>query len=228
VLVTDIMLFLYKSIIMKFKLFLSIALLISYSSYSQWETSKQEFKSPGLKLLVANAKTVAILPYKANISYKKMPKGVTVENIKEEEKVASNQMQEGMYTYLLRKSKDYSVSFQDISRTNALLKKAGIYDNLDEVLADSICKVLGVDAVIKSTWTYEKTGSEAGAIISSLAFGVAKGVASGSLVLQLYGAKDGELAWRFYKEMNESAFSSASILMERMMRKVGRNFPFEK
>ena len=213
---------------MKFKLFLSIALLISLSSYSQWETSKQEFKSLGLKSLVYNAKTVAILPYKANISYKKMPKGVTVENIKEEEKVASTQMQEGMYTYLLRKSKDYSVSFQDIGRTNALLKKAGIYDNLDEVLADSICKVLGVDAVIKSTWTYEKTGSEAGAIISTLAFGVAKGVASGSLVLQLYGAKDGELAWRFYKEMNESAFSSASILMERMMRKVGRNFPFEK
>ena len=157
-----------------------------------------------------------------------MPKGVTVENIKEEEKVASIQMQEGMYTYLLRKSNDYSVSFQDVSRTNALLKKAGIFDNLDEVLADSICKVLGVDAVLKSTWTYEKTGSEAGAIISTLAFGVAKGVASGSLVLQLYGAKDGELAWRFYKEMNESAFSSASQLMERMMRKVGRNFPFEK
>jgi hypothetical protein len=213
---------------MKFKLFLSIALLISYSSYSQWESSKQEFKSPNLKMLLLTTKTVAILPYKANISYKKMPKGVTVENIKEEEKVASIQMQEGMYTYLLRKSNDYSVSFQDVSRTNALLKKAGIYDNLDEVLADSVCKVLGVDAIVKSTWTYEKTGSEAGAIISTLAFGVAKGVASGSLVLQLYGAKDGELAWRFYKEMNESAFSSASQLMERMMRKVGRNFPFEK
>jgi len=213
---------------MKFKLFLSIALLISYSSYSQWESSKQEFKSPNLKTLLLTTKTVAILPYKANISYKKMPKGVTVENIKEEEKVASIQMQEGMYTYLLRKSNDYSVSFQDVSRTNALLKKSGIYDNLDEVLADSVCKVLGVDAIVKSTWTYEKTGSEAGAIISTLAFGVAKGVASGSLVLQLYGAKDGELAWRFYKEMNESAFSSASQLMERMMRKVGRNFPFEK
>ena len=213
---------------MKFKLLLSIALIISLTSFSQWESSKQEYKSPNLKLLVANAKAVAILPYKANISYKKMPKGVTVENIKEEEKVASTQMQEGMYTYLLRKSSDYSVTFQDVSRTNALLKKAGIYDNLDEVLADSICKVLGVDAIIKSTWTYEKTGSEAGAIISTLAFGVAKGVASGSLVLQLYGAKDGELAWRFYKEMNESAFSGASQLMERMMRKVGRNFPFEK
>jgi hypothetical protein len=46
--------------------------------------------------------------------------------------------------------------------------------------------------------------------------------------MQIYGAKDGELAWRMSKEMNEGAFSSANELMERMMRKVGRVFPFEK
>jgi hypothetical protein len=28
--------------------------------------------------------------------------------------------------------------------------------------------------------------------------------------------------------MNETAFSNASAIMERMMRKVGRNFPLEK
>ena len=196
---------------MKTKLILILSLFVVKSSLAQIIGSKQEFVSPNLKTLVANTKTVAILPFKANISYKKMPKGVTLENIKEEERITSSQMQEGMYTYLLRKSSDYSVSFQDINRTNALLKKAGVFDNLDEVLADSICKILGVDA-----------------IISTLDFGVAKGVASGGLILQLYGAKDGELAWRFYKEMNESAFSNAGVLMERMMRKVGRNFPFEK
>ena len=152
---------------MKTKLILILSLFIVKSSLAQIIGSKQEFVSPNLKTLVANTKTVAILPFKANISYKKMPKGVTLENIKEEERITSSQMQEGMYTYLLRKSSDYSVSFQDINRTNALLKKAGVFDNLDEVLADSICKILGVDAIIKSTWTYEKTGSEAGALIST-------------------------------------------------------------
>ena len=209
--------------------FLVILFFLSVTtSNAQWEANKQEFKSPNLKSLIYNAKTVAILPFKANISYKKMPKGVSIENIKEEEKIASTSLQDGMYTYLLRKSNDYSVSFQDVGRTNALLKKAGIYDNIDEILADSICKVLNVDAIIKSNWTYEKTGSETAAIITALAFGVSKGVATGSLILQVYGAKDGDLAWRFYKEMNESAFSSANQLMERMMLKVGRNFPFKK
>lgn len=137
-------------------------------------------------------------------------------------------MQQGMLTYLLRKSDDYTVRFQDVDRTNALLKKAGVYDDIDAVLADTLCKILGVDAIIKSTWTYEKTGSEAGAIIMALAVGVNKNVGSGGLTLQIYGAKDGELAWRFYKEMNEQAWSNAGEMMERIMRKIGRNFPFEK
>lgn len=197
-------------------------------SNAQSETSKQEYKSSSLQELVENTKIVAILPFKANVTYKRMPKGATVESLKEEEAKLTTSLQDGMLTYLLRKSDNYTVKFQDVNRTNALLKKAGIYDDIDAVLADSVCKILGVDAIIKSTWNYEKTGSEAGAIVMALAVGVNKGVGSGALTLQLYGAKDGELAWRFYKEMNESAFSSASELMERMMRKVGRNFPFEK
>lgn len=215
---------------MKKTLFITLCSLFLFTTFAnaQWETSKQEFKSQSLGELVANAKIVAILPFKASVNYKRMPKGATAESLREEEKKLSTNMQEGMLTYLLRKSDDYTVKFQDVSRTNALLKKAGIYDDLDAVLADSICKVLGVDAIIKSNWAYEKTGSEAGAIVMALAVGVSKGTGSGALTLQLYGAKDGELAWRFYKEMNESAFSSASELMERMMRKVGRNFPFEK
>jgi hypothetical protein len=181
-----------------------------------------------LSELVSTAKTVAILPFKAKISYKRMPKGTTVESVKEEEKALTTTMQQGMLTYLLRKSDDYTVKFQDVDRTNALLKKAGVYEDIDAVLADSLCKILGVDAVIKSTWTYEKTGSEAGAIVMALAVGVNKNVGSGGLTLQIYGAKDGELAWRFYKEMNESAWSNANEMMERIMRKIGRNFPFEK
>jgi hypothetical protein len=95
-------------------------------------------------------------------------------------------------------------------------------------MADSLCSVLKVDAVIKCNWSYAKTGSEAGAIASAMLLGVGKGTGSGQLVMQINGAKDGELAWRMSKEMNEGAFSSANELMERMMRKVGRVFPFEK
>jgi hypothetical protein len=178
--------------------------------------------------MLYTAKSVAILPFKVSISYKRMPKNVTLDQIKENEKAESSQMQEGMYTYLLRKSKDYTVSFQEVDRTNALLKKAGIFENVDEVMADSLCKLLGVDAVIKSSWSYQKTGSEGAAIATAVLFGVATNTGSGQLVMQINRAKDGGMMWRMAKEMNEGAFSSANLLMERMMRKVGRVFPFEK
>lgn len=203
-------------------------LFLATFSFSQFESGKQIYSSPGLKNLLYTAKTVAILPFKVAISYKKMPKGQTVEGIKENERQESLQMQQGMYTYLLRKADNYSVSFQDVDRTNALLKKAGLFDNLGEVMADSLCSILKVDAVIKSNWSYAKTGSEAGAIASALLLGISKGTGSGQLVMQINGAKDGELAWRMSKEMNEGTFSSSNELMERMMKKVGRVFPFEK
>ncbi len=211
------------------KFFMFLLCIVSfYNLNAQFESSKQVYVGSGLSELVSTAKIVAILPFKAKLSYKRMPKGTTIESIKEEEKALTTTMQQGMLTYLLRKSDDYTVRFQDVDRTNALLKKAGVYDDIDAVLADSLCKILGVDAIVKSTWTYEKTGSEAGAIVMALALGVNKNVGSGGLTLQIYGAKDGELAWRFYKEMNEQAWSNASEMVERIMRKIGRNFPFEK
>jgi hypothetical protein len=210
------------------KKFLIATILMGFVLFGNSQSAKQIFESPDLKSMLYTAKTVAILPFKVSISYKRMPKNVTLEQIKNNEKAESGQMQEGMYTYLLRKSKDYSVSFQEVERTNALLKKAGVFESFDEVLADSLCKILGVDAVIKSSWSYQKTGSEGAAIATALLFGVATNTGSGQLVMQINRAKDGGMMWRMEKEMNEGAFSSANILMERMMRKVGRVFPFEK
>ena len=189
---------------------------------------KQLYSINHLEDSLKKHKLVAILPLKVTISYKRLPKGFDAEANKADEKKTGINMQEGMYTYLLRKSDDYFVSFQEVERTNTLLKKAGIFDRLDEVLPDSIALVLGVDAVIKATYSYEKTGSEAGAIVKTLVFGYGGSTGTGSLTMQINNGSSGLLLWRFYKEMNEGAFSSGNELMERMMRKVSRNFPYSK
>jgi len=192
------------------------------------QATKQVYESPKLYSLIGRAKKVAILPLNVSISYKKLPKGVTVENIREDEKKESVQLQQGMFTFLLRKANNYTVTFQDVETTNTLLKGAGVFESLNETTPELICKILDVDAIIKSSWSYSKTGSEAGALVSMVVLGVPKRTASGQLIMQIYEAKQGELMWRMAKEMNEGTFSSANELMERMMRKVGRNFPFEK
>lgn len=209
--------------------FVILLTFITFGLFAQFgEGSKQVFSSPKLKDAVAKHKTVAVLPFTATISYKRLPKNFDAEADKADEQKLALQMQQGMYTYLLRKAKDFSVSFQDVERTNALLKQKGIFDKISELTQDSICKVLGVDAVIKCTYAYERTGSEAGAIAKTILFGVGAGkTGTGSLIMQLYNGTDGELLWRFYKEMNEDVTGSANQVMERMMRKVARNFPYD-
>lgn len=191
--------------------------------------SKQIFESPNLKEVISTHKTVAILPFKSTISYKRLPKNFDPSTNAAEEKKSSLSLQSGLYTYLLRKSSDYSVSVQDPERTNVLLKQNGSFDNLETLTPDALAKILGVDAVIKCTYAYEKTGSEAGAIVKSLLIGFGTGkVATSDLTMNIYNAGNGDLLWRFYKQMNEDVMSSPQAMMEHMMRKVGRNFPYEK
>ncbi|MBG6187206.1 hypothetical protein [Flavobacterium sp. CAN_S2] len=195
---------------------------------AQFEGSKQIFESPKLGQLTAVHKTVAILPFKASISYKRLPKNFDAQTNRDEERKLGSNLQSGMYTYLLRKSDDYTVTVQDVERTNVLLKQSEVYDKIDEMTPDALAKILGVDAVIKCAYAYEKTSSEGLAIAKTLLIGFGTGkVASGEMTMNVYNGADGDLLWRFYKEMNEDVMSSANAVMERMMRKVGRNFPYE-
>ena len=211
------------------KRFFILLILFTTSFFaSVYGQAKQVFEAPNLKTILSAQKMVAILPLRVTISYKKFPKNYNAADNAVQEKEEGINMQQGMYTYLLRKSSNYIVSFQDVQGTNILLKQAGVFDKLESITADSLAKILKVDAVIQSSYAYERTGSEAAAIAKTLVFGFGGSTVSGSLTMQINNGADGNLLGRFYKEMNEGIFSSANELMERMMKKVARNFPYEK
>lgn len=208
-----------------FKILFLFSFLTTVFSYSQ---DKQIFESPKMQAFISSHKKVAILPFTATIGYRKLPKDYDPAANKEAELKLGNDMQSGMYTYLLRKTSDYTAEVQDIERTNALLKKNDLIDKLAETSPEELAKVLGVDAVIKCSYAYQKTKSEGGAIALTLLVGFGTGsVATGALTMQINDGKEGELVWRFYKQMEEDVMSSPAIIMERMMRKVGRNFPYQ-
>ncbi len=215
---------------MKSKFFISVLFVFtSIAAMSQIEKAKQTYSAPNLQTEIAKQKMVAILPFNATITYKRIPKHYDSSANKIEERSLTTNLQSSMFTYLLRKADKYSVTFQDPSRTNALLKAKGVYDQLDLLTQDSICKILGVDAVINCNYSYEKTASEGGAIAKTILFGgMGSKDGSGALTLQIYNGADGNLLWRFYKAMNDDVMSSTDQLITRMMKKVSRNFPYEK
>lgn len=210
----------------RLKIILSSCMFVVCSfSFAQ---DKQIFESANMKELIASHKTVAILPFNATINYRKLPKDFDAAANKEAEIKLGYDMQAGMYTFLLRKSSDYSVVMQDVEKTNTLLRKNNLIDKLAESSPEELAKILGVDAVIKCSYSYQKTKSEGGAIALTLLVGFGTGsVATGALTMQINDGKNGELAWRFYKQMSEDVMSSPAAMMERMMRKIGRNFPYQ-
>jgi hypothetical protein len=207
---------------------LIVTLGVALSTFAQ-ESAKQIFENPKLKEEIANHKIVAIIPFKVSIKYRKQPKNFDLDANKEQEKSMATSIQSSMYTFLLRKGGDYTVDFQDVDKTNILLKKAGMLEKMDEFTKDEIAKVLGVDAVIGGTFESEQTRSDGAAIATTILFGSVGGkTGSGTSVLTLNNGKDGELLWRFFKTMDDNIFGSTDDLVERMMRKVSRNFPYSK
>jgi len=72
-----------------------------------------------------------------------------------------------MYGWFLRKADKYhyTVTFQDINKTNALLKKANIrYEDLGSTDRGAMAKALGVDAVIQDNIRMEKPMSDGAAV----------------------------------------------------------------
>jgi hypothetical protein len=198
-------------------------------AFAQYENAKQVFESPKLKNAIASHKVVAILPFVSKISFKKQPKDFDAEAHVQKEIAMATSIQSSMYTFLLRKSNSYSVEFQDVEKTNILLKKAGLIDKLDEVTKDELAGALGVDAVISGKFETEQTRSEAGAIVTTVLFGgLGSKTGSGSLTMVINDGKTGDMLWRFYKAMNDGVFTSSDELIDRMMRKVSRNFPYSK
>ena len=214
---------------MKRTLLLLVAMVCTIATKAQYEAAKQVFESPKLKESVAKHKLVAILPFDTKISFKKQPKDFNFEANKEKERSMAYSIQSSMYTFLLRKLKNYTVDFQDVEKTNTLLKKAGMADDLSAHTKDEIAKALGVDAVIGGTFETEQTKSEAGAIVTTVLFGsLGSKSGSGSLTMTINDGSNGDLLWRFYKSMSDTVFTTTDDLVDRMMRKVSRNFPYSK
>jgi hypothetical protein len=189
---------------------------------------KQIYESPKLRDAIKQHKIVAIIPFKVTISYKKQPKNFDANANHQQELTYGTKIQTSMYTFLLRKANNYTVEFQDVEKTNILLRQNGVYDKLDETTKDVLAKILGVDAIISGDFNVEQTKSEAAAIgLMVLTGGFGGKTGDGNLILNIHNGVDGELLWRFTKTMNEGISTATDDLIEHMMRKVSRNFPYD-
>jgi hypothetical protein len=200
---------------------------IKASVWGNVEKSKKIYISSNLEKEIKNHHIIAVLPFNVLIQYRKIPKNYSASSNKKAQMDLSNNIQSELYSELSDKNKNYTVEIQNIEATNQILKESNILNNLQNYSPSEIAKTLKVDALIYGSYVYTKVGSEGSAMLSQLLIGDGK-VAVGELDMKIYNGPDGELLWSINKAMNQDALSSPKRIIDRMMNKLGRNFPYKK
>jgi hypothetical protein len=93
-------------------------------------------------------------------------------------------------SYFLKRAKNYSVDFQDIAKTNALIKKANIdYDGLVIQDKSDLCKILNVDAMALGKVMFSKLMSQGASIATGLLFGYRGAINKTVVSMTVHGGK---------------------------------------
>jgi hypothetical protein len=202
------------------KLFLlTIATAIGTFGYAQ-----KVYTSPDFKQLSNQHKTLAILPAEVKLSYKVPPRYTDYEANKDKEIELSFKVQSALYTALLSRKTKNKISYQDIDKTNLLLKKAGMLDSLSNFTKEEIAKVLGVDAIVSEKYEVEhfNTRSEPTPAAASI-------TGSAALTMFVNDSRSGDLLWRFStNDLSYYSVYSSMNMIDEVTKKPIRSFPYSK
>lgn len=190
----------------------------------------QIYKSTAFDSALTKHKTVAILP--ADVSTRLRPnesKKITPEQLAAMNEKTGFAIQDKMYSWFLRRSDkfQYTVTFQDVTRTNALLKQAGIsYSDLALKERTELSKLLGVDAVLQNRTSLDKPMSEGAAVAVGVIFGVWGNTNSAQTTINIHDGQTGGLLWKYDYQASGSIGSSADNLVNALMRNASKKFPY--
>ena len=209
---------------MKFKTFLIVTILFVLTACATVYTS-QDFSQHQ-----SRHKTVAILPFRVSIELKKVPDGVTADQLRGSEADEAYLFQKQLYNQLLvQYSKQrYTVSFQDIDKTNVLLERAGIkYENISSSTKDELAKILGVDSVISGQIKREKPMSTGAAIFSTIFVGFSA-TNKVTVNMAIHDGSSAQLIWSYDHEVSGGLGSSAEGLAKSLMASISKKFPYNR
>jgi hypothetical protein len=228
------------------KIIWSVLLILSTTQVLFGQTL-ENYTHPLFDSIAKDHAVLSILPFGVTIRLR--PREMKKLDIDEFEKIEKTQglvVQSGLYTYFLKKKEkdSFKVSFQDISKTNALLEKAGwTSDSLRSKTKKQICKKLETDGVISGTvLTNKLLSDEASVVLNAAALGVAAASAllggdvwlggggptnSAIFTINVHEGKKNELLWKYEKKLSRGLGSDINSIINALMRKVSKKFPYE-
>ncbi len=190
------------------------------------------YKSNEFDDIASKHKLVAILP--ANVTIMLRPnqsKKMTPEELEKNRESTGYAIQDKLYSWFLRRSDkfNYTVKFQDVSKTNALLKDAGLtYTDVRLKSREALAKLLGVDAVITNITRMDKPMSDGVAIALGVLLGASGSTNNVNTTINIHEANKGDLIWKYDYVAQGSFGSSPENLVNGLMRNASRKFPYNE
>jgi len=190
----------------------------------------QIYKATDFNDVSSTHKTVAILP--AEVSIKLRPneaKKISPEDLQKNIETTGYAIQDKMYSWFLRRNekKQFTVRFQDVSKTNSTLNSAGLdYNDLALKSKEEIAKLLNVDAVISTTTRMDKPMSEGAALAVGVLFGAWGSTNNAVTSINVHEAKQGDLIWKYDYQAQGSVGSSPENLVNALMKNASKKFPY--
>ncbi|MEY8019885.1 hypothetical protein AB8P51_03575 [Muriicola sp. SD30] len=202
-------------------LFFLLHLSISYGQKNIYQSDKFE-------ALSENHKVLAIIPFFTNLDLKEDLNGNDLKSLEEREGYA---VQDALETYFGRgkRRKKFSVDFQNTKNTNAILAQSNItYANIDTYTIKQLSEILDVDGIVSGNLDLNILLSEG--IPSNFSFiDYILGDANyGRIGIKVSDGETGKLLWKYEKEINKKSGRNTTDLIESMMKKATRKFPYDK
>ena len=190
--------------------------------------TKAIYTSPDFESIAGHERILAIIPFDASIHLRpREMKNITPDQLKEMQLKEGKDLQSALESYFLKKR--LNVSLQSTEQTNAILIKNHIYpDSLDAYTTSDLCRILNVDGIISGSLTSDKPMSEGASIALGALVGFYGATNSGNCTISVNDGKTGALVWKYEKALSRGLGSNINSLINTIMRKASRKFPYEE
>lgn len=189
---------------------------------------KNIFQSNRFDELSRDHQVLAIIPFFTHLDLDEELSRSEKQRLEQKEGYA---VQDALETYFGRgkKRKKFSVDFQNSKDTNALLAQNDIsYDNIDRYTIRELAEILGVDGIISGNLDVNVLLSDGVPSDFSFLDYLLGDADYGRIGIKISDGESGKLIWKYEQEISRKSGKDTDDLIDKMMKKAARKFPYDK
>lgn len=210
---------------MTFRPLVLLCFLLTFGGlYSQ----KNIYQSTNFNTLSKDHKILAILPFFTNLDLQEDMERIELERLEQKEGYA---VQDALETYFGRgkKTRKFSVDFQNSEDTNALLSQNNIsFANIDRFTIKELSEILKVDGIISGNLDVNSLLSDGVPSDFSFLDYILGEADYGRIGIKISDGATGKLLWKYEQEITRKSGKNTEELIDKMMKKAARKFPYDK